>query len=211
MSGFKIGTGQKIVLIGDSITDCGRRIEFPPLGSGYVSIAADLVTIEYLDQKIEWINRGISGDVVQGLVGRWTEDVIDEKPDWVSVAIGINDIYREQLSGKKLEDSLKDFKNSYRYILERTKKETAAKIILFETFYVQKEDQLKYGLEVDPYNKIVHRLASDYSAIMVPVQLAFENTEPKGPLQYWTTGDGIHPSPEGHRLIALTFLKSMGF
>ena len=98
MPGFKIATGEKIVLIGDSITDCGRRIESPPLGRGYVSIAADLVTAKYPDRKIEWVNKGINGDIVQGLESRWTEDIVEEEPGWVSIAIGINNVYPDQVS-----------------------------------------------------------------------------------------------------------------
>ena len=211
MSGFKIGTGQKIVLIGDSITDCGRRIESPPLGNGYVSIAANLVTAKYPDRKIAWVNKGINGDVVEGLVRRWTEDVIDEKPDWVSIAIGINNVYREQLSGRKLEESLKGFDDCYRQILERTKKETTARIIVFDIFYVSDEDQSLNILNVDEYNKVIHKLASEYSTILVPIQSAFRHAKSKRPSQYWTIGDGVHPSPVGHTLIALTFLESMGF
>jgi len=211
MSGFKIGTGQKIVLIGDSITDCGRRIESPPLGIGYVSIAANLVTAKYPERKIEWINKGIGGDVVQGLVRRWTEDVIDEEPDWVSIAIGINNVYHEQLSGRKLEESLKGFEGSYRQILERTKKETSARIILLDIFYVSDEDQSLNILNVHEYNKVIHRLASEYSTILVPVQSAFRHAKPKRPSQSWTTGDGVHPTPVGHTLIALAFLEFMGF
>jgi len=211
MSGFKIGTGEKIVLVGDSITDCGRRIESPPLGRGYVSIAADLVTAKYPDRKIEWINKGIGGDVVQGLESRWTEDVIDEKPDWVSIAIGINDVYRNQLSGRQLEDSLKGYEDSYRDVLERTKRETAARIVMFNIFYVSDEDQSLNIHNVDKYNKVIQRLASEYSAILVPIQSAFRHAKSKRPSQSWTIGDGVHPSQVGHTLIALAFLKSMGF
>jgi lysophospholipase L1-like esterase len=209
MSGFSIVTGQKIVLIGDSITDCGRRIEFPPLGNGYVSIAANLVTAKYPDRKIKWVNKGIGGDIVQGLVRRWTEDVIAEKPDWVSIAIGINNVYHDQISGRKLEESLKAFEDFYRQIIERTKKETTAKIILFDIFYVSGEDQSLNITNADKYNEVIHKLSSEYSTFLVSVQSAFRQAKSKRPFEFWTVGDGVHPSPVGHTLIALTFLESM--
>jgi len=211
MSSFRIVTGQKIVLTGDSITDCGRRIEFPPLGNGYVSIAANLVTAKYPDRKIKWVNKGIDGDIVQGLVGRWTRDVIDEKPDWVSIAIGINNVYHDQISGRRLEERLKTFEDHYRQILERTKKETTATIILFEIFYVSDEDQSLKILNVDKYNKVIHKLASEYSTILVHLQSAFKHAKSKRPMEFWTMGDGVHPSTVGHKLIALTFLESIRF
>ena len=211
MSRFNISSGRKVVLIGDSITDCGRRIEFPPLGNGYVSIVANFVTAKYPERKIEWVNKGINGDVVQGLVKRWTEDVINEKPGLVSIAIGINNVYYEQMSGRNPKERLKDFEDSYKTILERTRKETTAKIVMFETFYVEEEDQYGNNLKIEPYNKVIHKLASQYSTILVPVQSAFEDAKSKRPKSCWTTGDGVHPYPLGHTLIALTFLESMRF
>jgi hypothetical protein len=131
MGDFLLKSGEKIVLIGDSITDCGRRAEFSPLGNGYVHIAANLASAKYPEREIMWVNKGISGDTVQGLVERWTEDVIKEDPDWVSIYIGINNVVRAP--------SLKDFEKSYREIVSRTLNETDAKIIMFEIFYVPSE------------------------------------------------------------------------
>jgi len=34
----KIKSGEKVLFIGDSITDCGRRNEARPLGVGYVKL-----------------------------------------------------------------------------------------------------------------------------------------------------------------------------
>jgi len=42
--GFKIKSGEKFIFIGDSITDCGRRAEFAPLGNGYVFMVVNLAT-----------------------------------------------------------------------------------------------------------------------------------------------------------------------
>jgi len=80
MNDFKIQSGQKIVLIGDSITEWRRRDQFPPFGNGYVSMAANLVTAKYPNRKIEWVNKGIGGDVIQGLAERWTRDILEERP-----------------------------------------------------------------------------------------------------------------------------------
>ena len=70
MNRFLLKSGEKIVFIGDSITDCGRRKEFPPLGSGYVYIAYNLTVAKYPERSISWINKGINGDTVQGLAER---------------------------------------------------------------------------------------------------------------------------------------------
>ena len=69
---MKLESGQTIVFIGDSITDCGRRMHERPLGNGYVKQFNDLLIAHYpqLDVNVNIINRGISGDTVTGLRNR---------------------------------------------------------------------------------------------------------------------------------------------
>jgi lysophospholipase L1-like esterase len=211
MSDFKIRSGQKIVLIGDSITDCGRRDYAPPLGNGYVSIAANIMTAKYPSRNIEWVNKGIGGDFVEGLVERWTSDVIEEKPDWISIAIGINNVTRDHGENRDLNECVRDFEESYRWVLNESREKTSTKFIMLEIFYVRGEDQLRRELKIAPYNKVIRRLAAEYDAILVPVNSAFEKDVSARPGYPWTSGDGIHPLPVGHTLIALTFLETLGW
>ncbi|NOY75416.1 MAG: hypothetical protein GXP32_06450 [Kiritimatiellaeota bacterium] len=69
----RIKDGSKIVMIGDSITDCGRRDpQFGGLGNhGYVRIFAEMMTTREPEKKVEILNRGIEdsnrGDVLKRL------------------------------------------------------------------------------------------------------------------------------------------------
>ena len=90
---MKILKGQKLVLIGDSITDAGRAQPvaeglFDPLGRGYVTQLEALIGATYPERGIRIVNVGTSGHNVLNLRDRWQRDVIDLKPDWLSVAIG---------------------------------------------------------------------------------------------------------------------------
>jgi lysophospholipase L1-like esterase len=38
---------------------------------------------------------GIGGNTVRELKARWQSDVLDLKPDWLSIKIGINDVWRQ--------------------------------------------------------------------------------------------------------------------
>ena len=98
MSNLLFQSGEKVLFIGDSITDCGRRGDHAPLGSGYVKKVTELITAKYPGRRIEYVNKGIGGDIVEGLEARWDVDVIAEQPDWLSVKIGINNASR-QLGG----------------------------------------------------------------------------------------------------------------
>jgi lysophospholipase L1-like esterase len=131
------GPQQKIVLIGDSITDCGRRNEpFAPYGAGYVMIVRALLLARYPELGLEVVNRGIGGNTVRDLARRWDEDVIAEQPDWLSVKIGINDVWRT-MSGRHTEAvPLEEYRSTYHALLERTRQETQARLILMEPYVI---------------------------------------------------------------------------
>lgn len=88
----------KLIFIGDSITDCGRSKPYAEgrgaLGSGYVSLINAHLEAFHSKLMIRVINAGISGNTVRDLKGRWDADVFEHKPDWVSIMIGINDVWR---------------------------------------------------------------------------------------------------------------------
>jgi lysophospholipase L1-like esterase len=62
-----LGSDRKIVFIGDSITDCGRRGAAAPLGDGYVSLVNSLLMARYPALKPTIVNRGVGGDTVRDL------------------------------------------------------------------------------------------------------------------------------------------------
>jgi lysophospholipase L1-like esterase len=87
-------------MISDSITDCGHGLPVGEsvkdnLGNGYVNMINALLTAKYPAQGIRVLNTGISGNTVLDLQGRWEQDVLALKPDWLSVMIGINDVWRQ--------------------------------------------------------------------------------------------------------------------
>ncbi len=86
---------KRLLFIGDSITDCGRLDpDGRPLGKGYVQWLRHLLMLRQPEQAIEFVNRGIGGNTAEDLWSRWEEDVIAERPDALSVMIGINDCNR---------------------------------------------------------------------------------------------------------------------
>ena len=90
----------KIVFIGDSISDYDRA---RPVGEGlnsawghsYVADVGALLGSAYPELNLRVVNMGIGGNQIRHLDARWQSDVLDLKPDWVSVLIGINDVWRQ--------------------------------------------------------------------------------------------------------------------
>ena len=207
MNNLLFQSGDKVLFIGDSITDCGRRDAYAPLGDGYVRKITELITAKYPERRITYVNKGIGGDIVEGLESRWDIDVIDEKPEWLSVKIGINNASRQHVEGVSTADYLPVWEDCYRRILTRAKTELDAVLFLFEIFYVAEDVDAPRPLDVDAYNTSIHRLAEEFDARLIPTSTAFDDAVAARPGTLWTTQDGVHPNAEGHTLMALEFLK----
>ena len=211
MTNLLFQSGGKVLFIGDSITDCGRRDEHAPLGNGYVSRIVELITAKYPERRIDYVNKGIGGDVVEGLEQRWDADVITEKPDWLSIKIGINNASRQLTAGLRTEEYLPRWEACYRRILSRATDELDAELFMFEIFYVATDVAEPRPMPVDAYNEVIHRLADEFNARLVKTSDAFQHAVIARPEKLWTTQDGVHPNPEGHMLMALEFLKHTGW
>ena len=208
MNNLLFQSGEKVLFIGDSITDCGRRDAHAPLGHGYVRKITELITAKYPERQITYVNKGIGGDIVEGLESRWDIDVINEKPEWLSVKkIGINNASRQYGEGVSAADYLPIWEACYRRILTRAKTELGASLFLFEIFYVAEDVDTPRPLDVDAYNASIHRLAEEFDARLISTSTAFESAVAARPGALWTTQDGVHPNAEGHTLMALEFLK----
>lgn len=55
--------------------------------------------------------------------------------------------------------------------------------------------------------KAVRQLAAEQGAVFVPLQNSFDCACEVQPASYWL-GDGVHPTPAGHQLIADAWLKA---
>jgi lysophospholipase L1-like esterase len=96
---MRIEPHSKLLLIGDSITDAERWrpfVEGPlaALGNGYVQLVAGMLGARCPERRIRVINMGVSGNTVRDLKARWQSDVQKQRPDWLSIMIGINDVWR---------------------------------------------------------------------------------------------------------------------
>ncbi len=137
MGALCFGVGEKIVFVGDSITDCGRRTEQDgPYGRGYVNLARAFLHARYPEYGLTVVNRGIGGNTVRDLAARWNNDVLAEESDWLSVKIGINDVGR--LIAGNLADHvpLAEYEATYRSLLQQTSAAANGKLILMEPYVI---------------------------------------------------------------------------
>lgn len=183
----------KVLFQGDSITDGGRdRNDAHKIGWGYALYASRFLRARHPEIEFEFLNFGISGNKSDDLVGRWTTDCIEHQPDVVSVMIGVNDTWHHADTRNWLPNEV--FEENYRNILERTKKETNAKIIVLEQYLLPSPWEKDFFREdIDPKILIARKVAREYADVYVPIDglLAAELVDHDG--LYWSV-DEVHPN-----------------
>lgn len=211
MSELVFAPGQRVVFIGDSITDAGRRTEASaPYGTGYVSLVRAFLLARYPGHSLEIFNHGIGGNTVRDLAARWERDVVEAKPDWLSVKIGINDVWR-QVAGRWSEAVLLDeYAETYERLLRRTSAATDARLILMEPYVIESDHADQFRSLIDQYLPVVHKLAEQFGAILIRTQAAFDEALAQQPASFWAN-DRVHPNLPGHAVIARAFLRGVGY
>lgn len=197
-----------ISFMGDSTTDCGRNYDdLTDLGNSYAKKLQAYFDTFYAGINVKAINKGISGNRVRDLKQRWDADCLRFKPDIVSILIGINDTWRQFDSNDPT--SVEAFERDYHEILTKTKA-TGAKIVIMEPFvFPYPEDRLGWRVDLDPKIHAVRALAREFQATYIPLDGIFASLiTQKDSCCY--AADGVHPTDEGHTVIARAWLRATG-
>jgi lysophospholipase L1-like esterase len=205
---LKLNASSRLLFIGDSITDCGRRGDPEEIGDGYVRLVRDYLLARGPAAAPVVINRGISGNKIPDLQKRWERDVLETAPGVLSVFIGINDVWHG-LAFDRVGCDIEHYIAGYRDILQRTRpKLPGCQFVLCEPSVISPPAHDEGNARLAPYVRAVHDVAGEFGAIgVVPLHRAFIDAQSARPDVRWTT-DGVHPTSAGHMLIARTWLKS---
>jgi lysophospholipase L1-like esterase len=207
----------KFIFIGDSITDAGRDPSGeatpwgqPGTGRGYVSLIEAWLGATRPADQIRVINRGTSGHTVRDLAARWQTDVLDQRPDWLAVVIGINDVWRQFDTPLRtdLQVPLEEYTRVLTALVEKTR--PLVKGLILATPYVIESNRADpMRRRMDEYGAVVRDLAVRNNAVFIDTQAAFDavlvHTHPM--TLAW---DRIHPNTTGHMILARAFLAALG-
>jgi lysophospholipase L1-like esterase len=213
---MKIEAGSKLLMIGDSITDWSRarpvgEALFDSLGTGYVGLINAFLTSRVPEERIRVVNMGVSANTVRDLEARWATDVEALKPDWLSIMIGVNDVWRQFDCRLVVENHV--YIDEYEATLERliVRTRPAVKgLILMKPYIVEPNKADPMRAMIDAYGDVMGKLAAKHGAVLVDTQAAFDSlTEVVHPMGIAT--DRVHPTLTGHMVIARAFLDAVGF
>ena len=201
----------KILFQGDSITDADRAREPEKsykLGNGYARLVEAALGFECPGQY-EFFNRGVGGNRVVDLYARIKKDLINLAPDYLSILIGVNDVWHE-VGSQNGVDADKYYK-IYSMLIEEVKEALPnVKIMILEPFVLNTgapaENWEYFSTEVAKRAEMAKRIAEENGLVFVPLQAGFDELTTKAPAEYWLR-DGVHPTAKGHEFIKQQWLK----
>lgn len=199
-----------ILFQGDSITACHRDLNNPAdLGQGYAGLVARALEKKYPGQ-FTFVNRGVSGDRITDLYQRRQADILDVKPDVISILVGVNDVWHEKTGGTGVDvetylDTYHDLLTELRQALPNTK------IMLMEPFVNEgsaTEDDIEwFEGEMAMRSEAVQMLCAKHDVFFLSLQFDLYDLEEQKPAGHWTL-DGIHPTLNFHQYMADKWVKA---
>jgi len=192
---IELAANETILFIGDSITDAGRsEVGVDRLGRGYVFFAGNLLLARFPHLNLNILNKGVSGDTTRSLKWRWERDCLQHRPDILSVMIGINDLwYCHNDTGVTAKGvAPAEYEDNCRYMLEAAQAQCDSRIVLMEPFmFCDDAGDAMFG-ELRYYINIVHRLAAEFDAVLVPLQQKIDEQITRIRPARWAD-DMVHP------------------
>lgn len=198
--------GERIVFLGDSITQAGDK------PGGYVDLVRSAVKAAHPEAGIEVLGAGISGNKVPDLEKRLDRDVLAKKPTTVVVYIGINDVWH---STRNQGTPKETFEKGLRSLVDRIRA-AGARVILCTPSVIGEKPRGDNPLDamLDDYSGVTRTVAADLKTGLIDLRQAFVThlaganaaRAEKGVL----TSDGVHLSPAGERFVADRMLEGLG-
>ncbi len=209
---------KKVILFqGDSITDAGRDKEHNThIGRGYPALVTAALNAD-APYSYACLNRGISGNRVVDLYARIRKDMINLKPDYMSILIGINDVWHEYSSQNGV--CAEKYEMVYGLLIEEVKRDLPdLKIMILEPFVLpgsatenndQHPNRWDYFREETALRReAAKRIAEKFSLLFVPLQDMFDKVNADAPTDNYWLADGVHPTLAGHELIKRRWLEA---
>jgi acyl-CoA thioesterase I len=199
---LQLKPGDSIVAIGDSITQQG----------GYLRDVDAVLAQQYPDLKLSKIvNKGIGGQKAEDLVKRFDRDVIKRKPTYVTISIGINDVWH-RLKSPHDPQVLAAYRENVAKMVDQAQ-EAGIKVILLTPTLIEETAKSEGNQRLAAYVAAEKEIAAEKKCQLVDLHGMFLKalkTRPAGPVGHWLTADGVHMKPAGDAIMAIGVLRALG-
>ncbi len=207
---------ERIVFTGDSVTDMDRARPvgeglFENLGRSYVRIIENLLSAYYPEVFIRVTNTGCSGNTSRDLLARYRTDVLDLNPDYVSICIGINDVWRQfdMPAFPEAAVNTEEYRKNLEQMIVMTK-DKVKNLFIMSPYYIEENSQDRMRAKMNEYVEICRELSQKHGCEFIDLQKMFEDYC-KIRHSSFIAWDRVHPNQIGATLIAKEFLKHIDF
>lgn len=194
----KLEAGQpvRVVCLGDSVTGIyyhsGGRRAYPEM----LSLALQAA---YPQTPVTVVNAGISGNTTADGLSRLQADVLEQRPDLVTVMFGLNDITRVPLD---------EVRANLGQIIDRCRA-AGAEVLLCTPNSVLDTPSRPITKLVE-YCNLLREVALQRQAPVCDIYAAYEALREREPLAWrLLLSDEIHPNMDGHKLSAETLYRTL--
>ncbi|MBN2357365.1 hypothetical protein JXO59_14725 [candidate division KSB1 bacterium] len=210
---LQLSDGQVIVTLGNSITELGEKPD------GYVNILRKSMAVIYPEMRVYFVNAGISGHKSTDMEDRFQRDVLDYAPDWVTISVGVNDVWHGFLAEQRGRPDLSAvpltvFREKVTGMVQKAQARKINVAILTATVIKENLSSAE-NKALEPYNQALREIAKKYRCLLIDADVAFRKVllpeQKPGMADYGLlTTDGVHLSMQGNWLMAQTILRSFG-
>jgi lysophospholipase L1-like esterase len=212
---MRISPHAHLIMIGDSITASSAQgtpnKRTREIGVGYVSMVDALLMTNYPDYAIRVSNLGVDGNTVRDLKERWQCDVVENAPDWLSIMIGTNDVWRQFDLPRCPEKAImpQEFSDLLENLIVDVRAQLSG-LVLFSPYYIELNVKDEMRSKIVEYQAVVKHLSAKYDALFIDTQKVFDSL-----LKHMHSSsiawDRVHPNHFGHMSIAQSFLNGINF
>ena len=192
--------GETIAFLGDSIT--ARGWENP---GGYVRLV--IAGLESNGIEVTPVPAGVGSNTSSHMLARLKRDVLDKKPDWMTLSSGVNDT---RVTGVPLDE----YKTNVKAIIDRCQA-VGIKVLILTATVVQEELDSDANAKLKPYNDFLRELAKERKCLLADLNAMFQKAIKATPNTSGKPGrlltlDGVHMNPTGDQLMATGVLEAVG-
>ncbi len=201
---FAIEHKQTLVCLGDSITQNA---------SGYVAVMAALIAAKYPDRAITVINAGIGGHKAPDMLARLDRDVLARTPDWVTINVGINDVWHG-MSETGIGVPVADYTRDLEQMVTRLQETGHTQVVLVTPTIIGEGPDEPGNRLLEDYVLAMEAISRKHGTRLAPTHSDFLMTLRAGQAadpKFTMTTDGVHMNPIGDTRMALTILETLSF
>jgi lysophospholipase L1-like esterase len=194
-----VKSDEKIAFLGDSITQQGAGS-----ASGYVRLVIN--GLEANGIKAEAIPAGISGHKSNDMLARVDKDVIEKKPNWMTLSCGVNDVWHQERNRGILID---EYKTNIRAIVDKAQA-AGIKVLLLTSTMIGEDQSGANNQKLIPYNDFLKTLAAEKNLPIADLNSMMQEQVKAPHKGNLATTDGVHMNPIGNQMMAIGVLKAFG-